>query len=177
MHVESFDSIEEGYASMGRAEDSANEGLLPPQVALRDDDQNTRHFVVSLPDCLGFGVATSLPDLLAKVTANADPDDPDDVAEVEYETEMYRGIRPRGYLTGTVHTIYGEEYGDTHVSQVIPISEEAFEEARRAGWKAAAMDGLLTVMLDPDQVADLVQQGKITPTLIEEIDTFRRTFG
>lgn len=177
MHVESFDSLEAMHASMNAAENAANDGLVPPQVALRDDVDTTRHFVVGLPDCLGFGEVPRYDSLLARVTSRMDVDDPEDVAEAEWEIADLPDLRARGYLTGTVHTPYGDDWGDTHVSQVIPITEKAFEEARRAGWKASALDRLMTVMLDPDQVEDLTEKGKITPTLIEEIDAFRRAFN
>lgn len=177
MHVEAFESMEAAFASMNADEERANAGLFPPQVALRDDVEHTRHFAVAYEDCLGIGEVPSHDSLVARTTASMDPDNPEDVEEAEWEVAQLPELRARGYLTGTVHTVYGDEWRDTHASQVIPITEKAFAEARRAGWKAVALDRLMTLMLDPDQVADLVHQGKITPTLVEEIDTFRRAFG
>jgi hypothetical protein len=59
-----------------------------------------------------------------------------DEAEMQGEIEMYDDVRERGYLTGEAWSVacpYGEA-GDTHVSQIIPISEEMFERAKAAGW-------------------------------------------
>lgn len=177
MSVQSFDSWDEMQRVMAEAEDAANDRILPTQADLRDDVSHTRYWVQPYApmDCLIFGETPSLEDLCAQEAAYYDMDDPEDKDEYDMSVREFGPRRARGYLTGTAYSTLEPdgEGGDTHVSQVVPISKEAFEEGRRAGWRMVQMDGLLTVTLDPDQVASLSQQGKITPTLVTEWNAFR----
>lgn len=120
MHVEGFDSMDQMMSAMAAHEDEANRHLTPGQVRLRDDVENTRHWAQALPDydLVVYGIAQ--PNFIVKRSADFDVED----------------NRVRGYLTGTAYSV-GEasgEYGDTHVSQVVPISEDVFLMAQMLGW-------------------------------------------
>lgn len=100
-------------------EDAANASLTPGQVMLRDDTETTRYWAQPLPD-MGLVIYAVCPPV----------------------EEDLRDNRARGYLTGTAYSGWepSGEYGDTHVSQVVPINEDLFEAARLAGFPT--WDGL-----------------------------------
>src|SRR5262245_66322326 len=116
MDVTGYNSLEEMFAAMNEAEDAANAGLLPGQIALRDDVENTRYWAQNRPewDMVIYGVAQ--PNFIVKRSASFDVDE----------------NRSRGYLTGTAYSNAQPEgeYGDTHVSEVVPISKAMFDLAR-----------------------------------------------
>ena len=131
-HVEGFDSLDDMFAAMGVAEDAANADLLPGQIQLRDDVTTRRYWAHPLPeiDLIVYGVTPPI--------AEIQPDAGFDVAE----------NRARGYLTGTGYSPAVSsrgEPGDTHVSQVVPISEETFRLAESLNWPTWSM------MMEPEQ--------------------------
>lgn len=119
--VQGFDSVEGMFAAMGDMEDAANANLTAVQVALRDSPDRTVYWVRAIPewDLVIYGI----------VPPNA-------------ETQKGAGFdvnenRARGYLTGVAYSsAVGEhgEPGDTHVSEVIAISDETFELAKSLGF-------------------------------------------
>jgi hypothetical protein len=114
-HVQSFDSLDDMFATMRAAEQAANERLTFNQIALRDTD-GTGYFVRAIPeiDLVLYGEVPSTASMQGIVGF--------DVAE----------NRGRGYLTGTVFSAHDPrgEAGDTHVSEVIPVSAETFALAK-----------------------------------------------
>lgn len=125
-HVQGFDSMDEMFGAMNVAEDIANAGLTPGQVALRDDVAATRHWAQPLPDIdlVVYGATPPIADIIAR--------DPGfDVAD----------NRARGYLTGVGFSAFEPtgESSDTHVSQVVPISAEVFEMAKALDWPTWSM--------------------------------------
>lgn len=125
-HVEGFDSLDQMFAAMAAREDIANMALTPGQTALRDDVAETRYWAHALPeiDMIVFGVTPPIAEIIA---AGAGFDVADN--------------RSRGYLTGTGYSAdcpRGES-GDTHVSQVVPISEETFRLAESLDWPTWTM--------------------------------------
>jgi hypothetical protein len=119
-HVEGFDSLDAMFAAMAASEDIANASLTPGQVRLRDDVENTRYWARPMPDwdLILYGVAQ--PSHVVARSASFDVKD----------------NRERGYLTGTVYSGddgYGE-YGDTHVSEVVPIPPSLWALAQAAEW-------------------------------------------
>jgi hypothetical protein len=133
MHeVTSFDSVEEMQAAIRAREDAANERILPSQILLRDDHSNTRFwFRVYDNEVEIWGIAPSLDDLWAQeVRCGAEPDEEQSFRDHEIE------MRGRGYVRGTAYSIIvpDGEFGSTHVSEVIPVTEEAFHAARVAEW-------------------------------------------
>jgi hypothetical protein len=121
-HVEGFDNLDEMFASMAAHEDEANRRLLPGQVRLRDDAENETFWAQPAPDIdlVIYGVAQ--PTFVVQRSADFDAAD----------------NRERGYLTGTAYSAATGaetgEYGDTHVSQVIPITRTVFRLAQTLGW-------------------------------------------
>jgi hypothetical protein len=119
-HVEGFDNMDEMFAAMAAHEDIANMNMLPGQIRLRDDAENETFWAQPLPDIdlVVYGVAQ--PNFVVQRSADFDAAD----------------NRERGYLTGTAYSAGMDtgEYGDTHVSQVIPISRDIFRLAQSLGW-------------------------------------------
>jgi len=124
-HVQGFDSMDEMFEVMQAAEDEANASLTPVQVALRDQTEDTVYWVRAIPDwdLVIYGI----------VPPNAETQKGADFNVNEN--------RARGYLTGTAYSAAGEngEPGDTHVSQVIAVSEETFRLAQMLGWPTFSM--------------------------------------
>jgi hypothetical protein len=120
MQIQSFDSYEDMLAAMFDAEAVANAGLTPGQVRLRDDVENVRCWAYPIPhlDVVLYGKTPRIADVQTEDGFN--------VAE----------NRARGYLTGTVFSAVEPdgEFGDTHVSQVVPITLHAFTLAEAFGW-------------------------------------------
>lgn len=125
-HVQSFDNLDEMTAYMAAQEDMANGQLSPGQIALRDDVETTRYWVRAIPDwdLVIYGKA----DTVADVRASGVDFDPVD-------------NRERGYLTGTAYSASEPEgeYGDTHVFDVIPITDMVFRLAQGLGWPTYSM--------------------------------------
>jgi hypothetical protein len=125
-HIESFDNMDEMAAFMAAAEDTANAHLTPGQIALRDDMGHTRYWVRAIPDwdLVVYGRAETTGYLAA--------------CGVGFDTT---DNRERGYLTGTGYSVAepSGEYGDTHVADVIPISERVFLLAKSLGWPSYSM--------------------------------------
>jgi hypothetical protein len=115
-HVEGFDNLDDMFAAMGAAEDVANHRLSPGQERLRDNTLVTGYWAQALPDIDLVVYGKTPPSAETQVGAGFD------VAE----------NRARGYLTGigfSADCPYGEG-GDTHVSQVVPITERVFVMAQ-----------------------------------------------
>jgi hypothetical protein len=119
--VQGFGSMDGMLAAMRKFEDIANSRLLPGQARLRDATTERCYFARAMPDydLVIYGI----------VPPNAETQEEDGFNVDENRT--------RGYLTGIAYsTAVGEdgEPGDTHVSQVTPISEETFRLAQRLGF-------------------------------------------
>lgn len=143
-----FDSWEDMAAAMASAENDANEGLLPSQIELRDDTTHIRYWARAYPQ-MGIIIFGETP-----------PPHP---------TDGSVDLRRRGYLSGMCYSqVENEgEWGDTHVSQVAPISKAAFEEAKAHDWQAVTTDTLGELMIPPEVLAE-----KTTPTLVKELFAF-----
>lgn len=130
-----FNSLEEAQAMMQRAEAAANAKLQEGQIALRDDTAHERYWMHLTPyGFIEYGHCWS-EKLLREKTEAAYANDPgENYAEEEIASSLE--ARKRGYLFGTAHATFNVkgDLGSTHVSQVIPISEDMFNCAREAGW-------------------------------------------
>ena len=120
MTVQGFGSMDEMYDAMAAAEAMANHGLTPGQVRLRDDVENTCYFARAFPehDLVVYGVAQ-----------------PNHVVERSADFDVVDN-RKRGYVTGACYSVDCPtgEFGDTHVSQVIPIDLHTFTLAESFNW-------------------------------------------
>lgn len=173
IHVQAFGSLEEVQAAMAANEDRANAGLHQLQIDLRDDIDTPRFFAGTAPDCLFFGHAYSRKEVYeaaAKYVSDVDAADHEEsLDEALYEIEVALQCRPRGYLRGQHFTVYDPrgDYHDVHVSEAWPISAEAFEEAKAAGWKAVDVP-----WASSDEHAREVGG---TPTLVRELAILNET--
>jgi hypothetical protein len=151
-HFESFDSMEEMFARMEAAEREANEGLLPQQIEIRDDTEHPRYWVRPYEGFLIFGHALSEEEVLA--------------TEGPGITHEVMTRRRRGYLFGWCYSEIepSGEVGDTHVANLMPISETAFLEAKAHGWRAVAPDRAAELMVPAEVLAQ-----KCTLTLVAEL--------
>lgn len=111
MEFQSFDSLDDMYAAMEKAEDAANESLLRGQVALRDRMTETVYWVQAVPamDLIVYGETPPATDT---------------------------DLRSRGYLTGMAYSAWEPEGepGDTHVAVVMPVSKTLFDRAKAEGF-------------------------------------------
>lgn len=115
------------FAAMSDMEDAANARLTAVQVALRDATGETVYWARAMPDedLVIYGIVP--PNAETQEGAGFDVDE----------------NRARGYLTGTAYSAAVDaergESGDTHVSQVIAISQETFRLAQMLGWPTFSM--------------------------------------
>lgn len=145
MTVEQFESFDDMARVMGEREDSANASLLDIQQDLRDDTEHTRYWIRPFPQAgvIIFGETYSFRDLCDSVVKyvpdlEANDESYDEMLdEVVWEVRASTESRQRGYLFGRAYSMLEPEgeLGSTHVASVAPISREAFEEARTAGWR------------------------------------------
>lgn len=128
------------------------------------DDESARAFAEA---------RTSVEDAVAelrKAEAEASGETKESVQEAIYSIEATADARSRGYMLGTAHSApYPEaELGYTHVANAFPISEEAFREAERCGWRAVEADA----MVPAEELAT-----RTTPTLIAELRALQSDLG
>ncbi len=116
-YIESFDNLDDMFAGMDELTEAANDSLHPGQRRLRDADR-TVYWAAPHAD-LDLVVYGETPVPEADLVEN----------------------RKRGFLTGRAYSAWEErgEYGDTHVSQVVPIDHGTFELARSLGWPTFSM--------------------------------------
>jgi hypothetical protein len=124
-----YDSIEDAFADMQRAEDAANEGLSEwnKQVTWGS------HYMRPCPEipCIVFGyIYTERESEEAEKRCGADPE------ELAYTMRSMRAQHERGYRFGRHYSIVEPdgELGSVHIANAWPISKEEFEEAQRQDW-------------------------------------------
>jgi hypothetical protein len=112
--------MDEMMATMAAAEDEANRHLTPGQIRLRDNVDQVNYWAQVVLDW-DMVIYAETP-TVATIAEGSDFDVKDN--------------RERGYLTGTAYSTAEPdgEFGDTHVSQVIPIDKDTFDLARLLGW-------------------------------------------
>lgn len=113
----------------------------------------------------------ALTDRVAKVErpAGHDPDDwAESLGEALYSISSGAERRVRGYLFGEAWSApFPEgELGDTHVANAWPITREAFEEGRAAGWRCVDVVGR-----GGRVPGDVARSAGGTPTLLRELQT------
>ncbi len=136
MSMLGFDNWDDAIEHMREVERQLEGTLTPSQRALRLDRGHDRYWMRFTDYGFEiFGIAWSDATLRADIEKACATYGGD----VDEEMEMFEGNRERGYLTGYAwsEVLPEGEGGDTHVSQVVPISKEMFERARAAGWKRA----------------------------------------
>lgn len=146
MDVTSYDSLEAMFADMAEREAAANAAVCPEQAAVRDAT-DTVFWMRPYESIVIFGRTPSVAAYaeieyahLDRELAGADPAERAMlVSERAAVLPTFTDRRARGYLTGDCFSVWEAEgeWGDTHCSQVWPISSAQFEAARAAGWDFA----------------------------------------
>lgn len=128
----SFDSLESMQAYMAEQHEAAMASMGERQKELLP--KRKFYWVRPYPqmDMFIFG-AYDLDDWIAReksLASDEDPFRPGEQERIEYNNLV------RGYKSGTAYSIVepGGEIGDTHVSTMYEISEQAFNEAKADGW-------------------------------------------
>jgi hypothetical protein len=144
MMTESFDSLEELFSSMQAREATANANLSRGQVRLRDEVDATHYVVMYSQGVVIFGVVPPLSEVIAEehglIRQIADEQDAslsrEEQAEMESAAVRLTSSRRRGYLFGRWFSVVEPdgELGSNHVSNVISIGRDAFEQAKAEGW-------------------------------------------
>lgn len=137
---------EELQELMARNEYTANTELWPEQKNMLET-KGDQYFLNIQPglDFAIFGEAWSvetsdrseLKSYGVKSVEELSTGDNGDREAYDYTCKALRASRERGYIFGQAYSIVcpDGELGSTHVSQMWPISKEAFEEARTLNWK------------------------------------------
>jgi hypothetical protein len=128
MTFQEFDSLDDAFEFMRKAEEQANASLHPCQQQITWGDYWMRPY----DDLLIFGyINTREENIAGEVKAGAD------MAELEYTTRTLDSAHARGYRFGTAYSVIEPrgELGSTHVADMCPISKELFETAREQGWQ------------------------------------------
>lgn len=123
-----FDDLDDAFESMRKNEEEANANLLPAQGNVVWGS----YWVRPYDDILVFGyVFTPEENISSEVEAGSTPE------ELKYTVKRLRESYTRGYRYGRCHSILCPEgeLGDTHLSQVLPVTAEVFETGRRQGWQ------------------------------------------
>jgi len=130
-HFESFDSIDEMFAYMAKAEAQGNSSLTDEQRSLTWGS----HWFRPLDDFVIFGYCFTREEALERETA-ASPQEEIDAGWPEHAIEEMAERLERGYLFGEAWSkpFPQGELGDTHRASAWPITAEQFETARVAGW-------------------------------------------
>ena len=133
VHVETFDSLDDLFAKQAERHEQAMAGLLPMQRELLEQ----RKFWWVRPyeefGILIFG-EFDLDSSIAKEKSLTPSDEQDHFPGWLIEFEHRNQVR--GFKFGMCYSTYEPqgELGNTHVATMLPISQEAFEEARLLGW-------------------------------------------
>jgi len=139
VHV-STGPFEELMQDQSRREKEANAQLMPEQIAMRDSIDAHQYWIHLRPglEFPIFGDAWSL-----KVQAENDRQfypsvmTKEEKAEYKDSRDAYADSRQRGYIFGRAYSVVEPrgELGSTHVAEMWPISEAAFDEATAANWQ------------------------------------------
>lgn len=134
MTVIGFDSFDEMLEHMGKAEDAANARTTPRQKAIGWGD----YWMQPYQDILVFGRIWTREETEKSEGRYIDQDDPEEVAGFAETMANLDSRYERGYRFGTAWSEAEREgeLGDTHISVMIPITQEEFEEAKAVNWNA-----------------------------------------
>lgn len=127
MPVVFYDSPEEMFEAIGRGVEAAKKRATAKQNAITYGDYWMRAF----EDILIFGHIYSEEELW---TAEAELGASEE--EIKEEKEMMAGNYENGFRFGRAYSLICPEgeLGDTHVSDMIPITQQEFEDAEDLYW-------------------------------------------
>lgn len=122
------DELEQMFATMRAREDDAMLNLSPDQKGMLG--RGFQWFVSPRPEfqLVIFGEAWDEAEFVHREVAAG--------GDASEATRMHRDLTSRGYLYGVCYSEAepAGEIGSTHVSYVVPISQQEFEEAKRTGF-------------------------------------------
>ena len=129
--VRFYDTDEEMFADMSRAQIAADLAIRPIQERIGKGD----HWMRSYDGFLIFGYIWTEADSIESARKGGW------LSDYKEEAEMMDESFIRGYRFGRAwSTVCPEgELGDTHISTMIPITREQFEEAKALRWHAPAI--------------------------------------
>lgn len=122
--VISFDSFDDALRKMQEAEERANASTIPAQRAITYGDYWC--YPNSMYDVVIFG----------RVWTEGEAYEGEDLDTIR----TLKNSHERGYRFGIAYSVIEPdgEIGSTHIANMIPISKELFDEAKRLEWKCTA---------------------------------------
>jgi hypothetical protein len=139
-----YKDIDEMFAHMAAAEKTAMERVLPEQRAMIDSSQEQWFLNLSVnPEELAiFGEAWSLRRARKEELESYHVQSVDELGEEDRHAfhsscKMMADSRRRGYIFGRAYSEIEPrgELGSTHVADMWPLTEAAFNEAREQDWR------------------------------------------
>lgn len=136
VHFESFDSLDEAFATMARGEAAANARLHERQRAMTPPCWFVRVIDFGNDRVVVFGEVPAFEEM-DRVERELGAGD----EEARETDKMLRGAFERGYLFGQCFSVVEPEgeWGSTHKVDVWPITQAQFEEAREFNWNPQAI--------------------------------------
>lgn len=133
--VIAFDSTEELFAYMSRAEEAANAATTEAQAKIRDATETVYAFRISLGIAI-FGEVLSLAESQAAEKKLYNLDKAEDREEYEYTANQLADSRQRGYVFGKWFSVVEPtgELGSAHVSSLTQIDKALFDHAKTRQW-------------------------------------------
>lgn len=124
-----YDSFEDAFEDMRKNEEAANSRLKPSQRSIQWGDYWMAYYRDM--DLLVCGHIYTMDENEKSEKAAGASDE-----EWDYTKETMLNSYERGYRFGMAYSVITPEgeLGDTHISQMIPITKEQFEEARENRW-------------------------------------------
>lgn len=135
MPAQFFNTPEEMFEAISRGVEQAKARATPKQNAITYGD----YWVRAYEDILIFGYIYSEEELWAKERELGASEE-----EIEEEKAMMEGNYQNGFRFGKAYSIICPEgeLGDTHVSDMLPLTKQEFEDARDLYWIPEAIKQL-----------------------------------
>jgi len=132
MSVQGFDNIDDMFAWMRSQEEAANTRVTPDQAEIGYGAYWMRPY----EDIVIFGYVPTQTEREASERALGADDE-----EIEYQRETLADSHARGYRYGKAYSVIEPEgeWGSTHISTMIQITQEQFTQAKAAKWDAWQM--------------------------------------
>lgn len=132
MNVQFFDNTQDMFDAIQRGVEQAQARTTPKQSAITYGDYWMRFWDTGYGETLLiFGHITPFEEMM-QTERDLGADD----EELAYERDMMKTSYERGFRFGRAFSVVEPdgELGETHVSDMIPLSKEEFDEARLLRW-------------------------------------------
>lgn len=140
MNVQFFENTQDMFDAIQRGVEQAQARTTPKQAAITYGDYWMRFWDTGYGEVLLiFGYITPFEEMM-QTERDLGADD----EELAYERDMMKANYERGFRFGRAFSVVEPdgELGETHVSAMIPITKEEFDEARAVRWIPAEIDKL-----------------------------------